>query len=372
MTALYFLLNLTIAIIRRMLWPCGRPLHATQICVSRIGNVGDIACSIPAIYAIRENYPGARLVLLTSPGTRGAPGAQELLKDAGWLDEIVTYYQDEIGGWRGRLKLLRDLRCYEFDVWIELPPNLVRFRTAARNMIAARIAGARWAYGWQISTVRVRLQRQAKLFSFPVEVDRLITIVERAGMTVPKVQFPLPITREIKETIDLLLRANGATVGPIVAIAPAAKRPTNVWPENRFIEVGRHLARKGLQIVVMGGLGDRRLCDRIADGIGTMALSVAGRTSLVESCELLKRCCLLICNDSGVQHLAAAAGTPSVSIFSSRDVEGKWHPYGSRNRVLRNWVECDTCLLDICPYNNRCINSIPVSEVVAAAEGMMS
>src|SRR5262249_26776447 len=77
---------------------------------------------------------------------------------------------------------------------------------------------------------------------------------------------------------------------------------------------------------------------------------------------------LLVCNDSGVQHLAAAVGTPCVSIFSAHDMPGKWNPYGEDNVVLRASVECHPCYLTLCPYDNRCLKLIDAGSVIAAVK----
>jgi heptosyltransferase-3 len=109
------------------------------------------------------------------------------------------------------------------------------------------------------------------------------------------------------------------------------------------------------------------MCERIAKAIGRNAVSLAGKTTVRESCEVLARCAMLICNDSGVQHLAAAVGTPCVSLFTRREFPGMWWPHGAQHEVLLKDVECHTCFLDACPYDNKCIKAIGVDEVIAAA-----
>ena len=117
-------------------------------------------------------------------------------------------------------------------------------------------------------------------------------------------------------------------------MAPGAKRSLSLWPVERFVAVGQHLTTKGFRVVVLGGIADVSVCQAVAEGIAGETINLAGRTSLKESCEVLKRCSLLICNDSGVQHLASAVGTACISIFSAHDMPGKWHPYGPENVVL--------------------------------------
>ena len=159
---------------------------------------------------------------------------------------------------------------------------------------------------------------------------------------------------------------------PFVAIAPGAKRPTNRWPLDRFVQVGRHLVCERFRVLVIGGASDLEDCRAVTVGYRPGALNLAGQLSILESCELLKRCDLLICNDSGVQHLAAAVGTRCLSIFSFWQPRAKWWPYGSQHTVLNKWVECHTCFLDRCPYDNRCIKLIQAHEVIAWADQKLS
>ena len=124
-------------------------------------------------------------------------------------------------------------------------------------------------------------------------------------------------------------------------------------------------------VVLIASGAEADLCKELALQIGPRANSFAGELSLPESIELLRRCRLLICVDSGVQHLAAAVGTPCISLFSFWQMRGKWHPYGSRNLVLQKWVPCHTCLLEFCPNDNRCMKAIGVEEVARHAAQML-
>jgi len=99
---------------------------------------------------------------------------------------------------------------------------------------------------------------------------------------------------------------------------------------------------------------------------GNACLNLAGETSLLESCALIEKCWLLIANDSGIQHLAAAVGTPCISLISSRDIKGKWQPHGTIHTVIRKWPDCHTCFLETCSKDNLCMRMISVKEVIKA------
>ena len=309
--------------------------------------------------------------MVTSPGQRDAPGARELLDGTGLVDKIVVYHSDDIAGFGGRLEFIRATRERRFDLWIELPVVAAHFWTLMRNMIVARAAGAGHGFGWRYSGLRLFAQAQSEQLDFPDEADRLLALLRDEGFEPDAPRFPLAITPEERAAVMRLLAEKGAARARIVALAPGAKAEPNRWPAARFAEVGRELAMRGFNVAIVGGKGDFPLCGSIADSIGNGALNLAGRTTLRESCELLGRAALLVCNDSGVQHLAAAVGTPCVSLFSCRDFRGKWWPHGAQHVVLRKEVDCHTCLLDTCPRDNLCINLITTQEVIAAADTIL-
>ncbi len=359
--------------VARCAWPRRRPLDAKRVCIYRIGNIGDTACAIPAMYAIRRAYPNAHLTLVTSPGKAGAVGARDLLDGVSWLDEIVVYHSEDIATARGRLELMRNLRARKFDVWIELSVVAAPLLTLFRNLIAARSAGARWGFGWRYEP-RFAARSQTLFNNFPDEVDRLLQIVRAAGIAADDSEFPLELGDSNRRTVTALL-------GSVVARAALPAAPMNddsfrpgrkartESMARRPLHRGRqqHWRRAATAIVVLGGSSDAPMCERIANAIGRNAASLAGKTTVRDSCEVLARCAMLICNDSGVQHLAAAVGTPSVSLFTRREFPGMWWPHGPQHEVLLKDVECHTCFLDACPYDNKCIKAIGVDEVIAAA-----
>ncbi len=375
--ALKTIANLVLVLFRRCLWQSLRPFAPSRVCIYRIGNLGDVACAIPAMRAIRLAFPRAHLTLVTSPGRTGMPGASELLRGVAWLDEIVVYHSDDVAGPRAQLRWISAMRARKFDAWIELPPVDAPLRMLVRNMFAAWMSGAGWGFGWRYDRMRLFARAQSELIEFPNETARLAALLAAGGFAAPTAQNPLEnsaveTSDAERAAVDQILAGMGLEGGAsLVALAPGAKAPANRWPAERFIEVGRELAARGTCVVVLGGAGEAGLCERIATAIGTDARSLAGRATVRESCEVLRRCALLVCNDSGVQHLASLIGTPCVSIFSCREFPGRWFPAAKRSVVLRKWVPCHTCYLTECPYDNRCINSVTAAEAATAAASLL-
>jgi ADP-heptose:LPS heptosyltransferase len=365
--ALYRIVNGVLHALAWLLWPRRRPLAAQRVCVFRIGNVGDIACALPAIHAVRDAYPRARLTLLTSPGPRGMPSAIDVLEGVEWVDEIRLYHSEDIDTAAKRWALLKELRARRFDVWIDLPNDLSPIPRQFRDMAFARLAGAKWARGWRVDTLRWAAQAQTEHLAFKNEVDRTLGVVRSAGIPVSRVDFGLPRHPEVVKRVDDALRASSLEGHSLVAIAPGAKRSTNLWEPGRFASVGRQISSGGHAIVLIGDRSEAGIGAQIAAQIGSRVHSFAGEFSVAESCELLRRCSLAICLDSGVQHLASAVGTPCVSLFSFWQMRSKWHPHGVKNVVVQKMVPCHTCLRESCPYDNLCMKAIAVEDVLAPA-----
>lgn len=362
--------NAALDFLRFTLWP-RRGQRLNRIAVYRIGNVGDTVCALPALWAVRRAYPAASLTLVTSPGRRGAPGAAELLDGARWLDEIVAYHSEDVADRGGRHRMLNELRRREFDAWIELPVVDTRFRTQLRNLLVARALGPRWAAGWAVGPRSFAARAQSASRAMPNEVERLLAIVARLGIEPLPVKFPLPISQADRSLAGRVVNQAGQG-RPLVALAPAAKCESNLWPAGRFAEVGRRLAASGFAPVVLGGAADTARCAEIAALIGAPAIDLAGRTTILESAAILERCALAICLDSGLQHLAAAVGTRCLSLFAGKGFRGIWHPYGDLHTVLRKTLECDSCLLQRCPRGNHCMNLIETAEVEYWADRMLA
>lgn len=364
---IYAFINTLLNITRVVMWPRKRPGNAKRICIYRIGNIGDIICAVPAMRAIRRAYPEAHLTLLTSPGKRGMPGAVELLSPADWLDEIIVYHADEINTPAKVLRLAGNLRKRRFDLWFELPADLATLKTSIRNMFFAYAAGARWAAGWQIKTIRWAAQAQSDYLHFENEVDRLLSLVKRYRIPTGQVAFGLPVREVHSLAASGLLRSLGVPKSArLAALAPGAKRSTNRWPPERFVKLGRRFTKRGYRVLVLGAGSEWGLCQTICEGIGSGAHNLAGKTSLLEAAALLAKCALLVGNDSGLQHLASAVNVPCISLFSCWQLRGKWRPYGKGSVILQKRIPCHTCFLEECPYENKCMKAISVEEVCNA------
>jgi ADP-heptose:LPS heptosyltransferase len=365
--SLYRLLNGLIDTFVFMLWPRRRPEDVRNVCVYRIGNMGDLLCALPAMSAVRRQYSSARFVLLTSPGLPGLPGGPGVLGSVTWIDEFIEYFPADLSRLKVARRIVSNLRGRRFDVFIELPNDQARMRTLFRNALFARVIGARWARGWSVATIKVGLQRQSEEFEFPDETKRLLEVVRRCGIPTEGIEFRLPLGVRDRDVADRLLTSLGiGSDTPLIALAPGAKRPDNRWPLDRFAAVARELLKRGFHVIVVGSKDESESAKQLCEMAGPDCVSIVGRTSISESAAILERCRLAVCNDSGVQHLASSVGTPTVAIFSYWQLRGKWFPHHPQAVVLQKQVPCHTCYLKVCPLDNKCVMDISVSEVSTA------
>ncbi len=358
---------------------------ANRILVRGVNWLGDAIMSTPALVRLRQAYPKAEITLLT----------YEKLADL-WLrhpavDRAMTFATGE-SVW----SVSRKLKEQHFDAGIVLPnsprsalelwlagiPIRVGLRTPWRSWMLTQLIepqGGPEMRKRSVSEIR-RLAANAmqERETFPAHAHQLhhyLRIVGAVGAS------PEMIAPNILVTDDEVLAARAKFgllreeygIRPLLALnAGAEYGPAKRWPVERFIQTAEAV-RKATKCVwiVCGGDGDRQLAGSITDEIQGRAgdvINVAGRTSLRELCAILKGSRLLLTNDTGPMHVAAAVGTPVIVPFGSTSPEltGPGLAGDPRHRLIVGQAACAPCFLRECPIDFRCMNSISVERVARA------
>jgi heptosyltransferase-2 len=182
----------------------------------------------------------------------------------------------------------------------------------------------------------------------------------------------LGVSAAAREAAAALLEAHapGARASGFLVLGPGALYgPAKRWSAARFAELGRRWARRGLAVLVCGTAGEAALCAEVAAAIGSGGVSLAGHTSLPEQAALCAGARAVACNDSGLAHLAAAVGAPTVALFGS--TSSAWTaPLGPRVRVVQHAPVCSPCFRRRCVIGYRCLEAIEVAEVERACEAV--
>jgi heptosyltransferase-2 len=272
--------------------------------------------SMPAVQAYRACHPDEHLALLVKPRVRPLWEGHEA------PDEIL-----ELGpGMRGLRQAVREVRRGTYQRAFVLPNS---WRSALIPFLAGvpeRVGARGHARGFLLSDV-VSLPSTGHQSR---ETAALLMGNAAAPMDPPRI--PVPDTAA--ETAATLLPAEGE---PWLALAPGAARgPSKQWPADHFAAVGRKWRAEGPgRVAVLGSPAEAEQCAAVCAAAGEGAVSLAGRTSFAEWMAVLRRCAVVVCNDSGAMHVASALGTPVVVIFGITD-PARTGPLGPSVRILQN------------------------------------
>jgi hypothetical protein len=340
--------------------------------------------SLPAMWAVRRHWPEAHLTLLCDmhPGRRHYVLGADVLGPTGLFDRIEHYLvpSDRFGGFRAigsRLGLLLRLRRQRYNALVYLAPSIRKPEQVRRDLTFFKAAGIDDIYGGNYFP-EVPIKRPGQPFEVGLsEADLLLARLAVDG---------IPIPDRGKGSLDLVLgeaealavsrwRATLSSDGgrTWIGVGPGSKMSAKRWPLARFAEVVSTLIeRYDVWPVVFGGPEDREDGEKLLEQWGR-GYNASGTLGVRASSMALTRCALYIGNDTGTMHLAAAAKTPCVALFSARDWPGAWYPYGVPYRVFRKALACEGCYLVECvDYGNECLTRITVQEVVAGCEELLA
>ena len=334
--------------------------------------VGDVVMSLPAVRALRAADPHGALAVLARPWvselTRLLPEVDEVL-----VDESKGAGADP----QARERLALEIRRGRFDRAVVLPTSFEAAWTLARAGVPERI-------GYRGELRGAFLTRAVRLVLGPGEhqVWKHLRLAAAAGAPLPAApDVSWPISNEIRESARVRLEAAGWRGGPfatahVASFAHAAKR----WDLRRYAEVFEALAsRRGLTTVLLGSAGEKAVnAEVVSRATKAIVLDLSGATTLPEALGILGEAQLFLGNDSGLGHLASAAGTPSVVVFGSTDPDATrpWdgpRPDGKpvRLALVRRRTLCAPCRFDVCPIDHACMTGVTPDDVLEAVQRVL-
>jgi len=276
--------------------------------------IGDAIMAMPAVQEFRRRHPDREVVMLA----RGAIADVWALSPA--IDRVIRY--DTRPGFYH--PLYRTLRAGNFQrAWI-LPNSFRSAWIPFRAGIPVRI-GCAGGYRAPLLTRRIRIDAGNRHQAW--EYLQLL-VPDFSGATIPAPSLKIPSSDTGKNSDA----ANRRVIGMIPG---AARGPSKRWPADHFVALARMFIRDGYLIQLYGGPDDRALCDGIAGSVGSEIQNLAGRTTMTEWALLMSRCALVVANDSGGMHLAAALGRPVLALYGITD-PAKTGPLGRHATVLQN------------------------------------
>ena len=312
--------------------------------------IGDSVMSLPFLRALRAAHPGDGLAVLARRGPaaiyRAEGSAGEVLERGAFVADVAA------------------LRRRRFDeAW--LLPN--SFRAA----LYARASGAPRRIGYATDRRGLLLTRALPAPAPTIHQLRdYDTLLEAHGIPPDREAPRLPIPEAAARKAAQALAAAGLSKDRLVLLAPgSAAAQTKRWPFGRFAALGERLAERRFTCAVVIGPGESELGARVSRAARAPLPVLGADLDPVELAAVLKQARLVVSNDSGPMHLAAAVGTPVVALFGPTD-PGRTAPTGAPFRVLDRYVFCSPCFRDECPYAHECMEEILVADVLRACEEM--
>jgi len=341
-----------------------------SILIYHVGNIGDIIVATPTYRAIRNAFPKISITLLTSPGRKGLPGAREIIQPLNLVDEIIIFYPDELTTAKKLFTFIKDLRRKRYDLLVYLPANQWGVRHLLRDMIFFRVAGIRCAVGFRVYEGYSLYEKYQQA---PIgEVERLLQLIEPLGITASGYTPEFPLEPEDVHFASELLQRYGVGEDEVqIVVHPGGKKPTKLWPLSNFISLIDILIKDtGARIILVGSADEVGMANTIEAQVKKEIINITGTHSLTQLAAVIKKADLMVSNDSGPMHIAAAVGTPVVALFSGVDIPHVWYPFGDIHRVIRKEVNCSPCFRNECD-EHRCMVEISVEEVLQAVRELL-
>jgi ADP-heptose:LPS heptosyltransferase len=333
-----------------------------HVLVVRLDNDGDVLLAGPAIRAVAAG--AERVTLLCGPRGRAAaellPGVDEIVVyRAPWIDP-----EPEPVDQRAILELVAELAGREIDEAFILTsfhqsplPTALVLRLAGVPVVAATSED----YPGSLLDVRHRIDDDVH------EVERSLSLVATRGYRLPEDDDGrLAVTRQADGS------ASPAGEPPYVVVHPGASVPARTWPAERHATLVKALVGRGRRVVVTGSGGEAGLTAFVAGPEPPGVLDLAGRTTFAELADVLGRADAVVVGNTGPAHLAAALGTPVVSLYAPTVPAVRWRPWRVPHVLLGDQeAPCAGSRARICPVpGHPCLSRVTVEDVLEAVEAM--
>jgi heptosyltransferase II len=321
--------------------------------------MGDVVMAMPAISYVRQVFPEAKIKVLIKENLA------DLLRYSRDFDELITYRIRKMPmRLLDELQIIRRIHKEYFNLAVIFPFSI-------SSVLWMRLAGVPMRLG-------ANVRKRGEILTHPIkqqhegehQKDYFMRIARRLGTRDIQLNPIMPIGEKELDKADSILRECGIEHSIRVGIHPgAAYGPAKRWLPERFGELARRLSEEGILVLLFGTKNEREIVDDIIAKSNAKALNLCGRFSIGELAAMLKRCDVVVTNDSGPMHLAGAVGTKVVALFGSTNPLAT-SPSGECEIIWKK-VDCSPCFKRKCPTDFECMKSISTEEVYSAVKRML-
>ncbi|MES2887194.1 MAG: glycosyltransferase family 9 protein [Pseudomonadota bacterium] len=331
-----------------------------RIVVFRALALGDLLCATPALRALHAGFPNADITLV------GLPGSGALTQRLPYVHEMLSFpgypgLPESTGDLRELPDFLAHVQTRRFDLAVQLHGSGEIVNPLVAAFGARRMAGFDDGRTWsppQHAQWMVRWPEHGH------EIERLLALTDGMGLPRKGTHLDFPLQPADREALNQLWPGAQGSPKPYVCVHPGSQLPSRRWPLERFAAVGDALVAAGYTVVLTGTAPEAPLVNSVAHQMQHKAVNLVGLTDLWTLGALIEKAHSVVCNDTGVSHIAAALRRPSVVINSGGEVE-RWRPLDTeRHQVLWHDVPCRPCLYEVCPTGHACAQGVEVDSVL--------
>lgn len=324
-----------------------------RIAVFRALMLGDMLCAVPALRALRAGFAHARITLV------GLPWAGALAQRLDCIDEFIAFpgypgLPESTCDVRDLPDFLAQVQRQRFGLALQMHGSGEVSNPLVAGFGARRMAGFAGANAWRPPA------DAARFVPWPErghEIERLLALTDHLGLPRRGLELEFPLVEGDRHAARALLRELPPG-RPYVCVHAGAQLPSRRWDPRRFADVADTIAARGRSVVLTGSASEAGLVADLAACLRRPALNLAGKTSLWTLGAVVEGAEAVVCNDTGLSHVAAALRRPSVVIACGSDPQ-RWAPLDEAlHRVLAHPLPCRPCNFRDCPYDHACASAI--------------
>jgi len=332
-----------------------------------MGGIGNMIFLTPALKAIREALPNAEFVFLLGPF-----GADKVIENSPLFNKYFIVEPKTYGGIKGKIKLIKELRKEKFDMSLTTTGS-----NPLKSGLLCLLSGIKLRLGENIKGKGIFYNLKIPFAPLSHEVEGNISLVEKLGIKVSEKTLTIQHSEDDDLYAEKFFREQDLDSIKAVGLHPGSgihQAEFKRWSAENFALLADQIIDKfKTSILLFGGSEEIGLSENIKSLMKNTPLILTGTTTLNQAAALIKKCQIFLSNDSGLQHVACAVNTPTVSIFGPTNPQ-RTGPYADSSFVVRKDLLCSPCYLGKtvqCDHFD-CLCLISVDEVFLQIEKQMA
>jgi heptosyltransferase II len=335
-----------------------------KILVIQTAFPGDAFLTLPFIQELKRKKSDYLIDVLCIPTT------SEIFVASPYVNFVISL--DKRGkqkSFTAFLKFVKELKSNRYEI-VYSPHR------SFRSALIVLSLSAKESYGFDNSSLKFAYTNIAKYDHSSHEVKRILSLLDDDYSNDKwKIIPEIMITDVTKSKVQKFLSDN--QIKKFITLAPGSVWETKKYPKEFYQKIAKHFINSGYQIILIGGINDKNLCEEFKKNIERNIFIAAGEFSFIESIELLKKSRLLICNDSAPTHLGVCADISVLTIYCSTIPGFGFYPYNSKSDYISyDDLNCKPCGIhgyNKCPINTfECANRLHSEKVIQKAEKLLS